>query len=284
MAQATKKAITWLDGRWHAGNPMAMGPMTHGVWLGSIVFDGARSVRGLVPDLDRHMARACVSARLLGLEPMLTPGEICELALDGVRRFDARAELYICPMFWADEGFAIPDPASTRFALSLYEAPLPENPGFTACLSSFRRPARDAAPTDAKASCLYPNVTRVVREANQKGFDTAAVLDPCGNLAEFAYTNLFLVKDGRAHTPAINGTFLNGITRQRVIQLLQDAGVAVVERAILPQELTSADEVFATGNYAKVQPCLGFEDRQLPPGPICQLAQKLYWDFAKASV
>lgn len=282
MAHEAGKAITWLDGRWHAGNPLAMGPMTHGVWLGSVVFDGARSVAGLVPDLSRHMARACVSARLLGLEPMLSPGEIEELALDGVRRFDAKAQLYICPMFWADEGFAIPDPASTRFALSVYEAPLPENPGFTACLSSFRRPSRDAAPTDAKASCLYPNVGRVVREAKEKGCDTAAVADPAGNLAEFAYTNLFMVKNGCAHTPAINGTFLNGITRQRVISLLRDAGVEVVERAIAPKELLSADEIFATGNYAKVQPCLGYEGRRLQPGPVYELARKLYWDFAKA--
>ncbi|CAA6604052.1 Branched-chain amino acid aminotransferase [Rhodospirillaceae bacterium LM-1] len=281
MSDETMKAITWLDDGWHAGNPKALGPMTHGVWLGSVVFDGARAIRGLAPDLARHMARACVSARVLGLEPMLTPFEIEELAWEGIRRFGADAELYVCPMFWADSGFAIPDPASTRFALSVYEAPLPTSPGFTACLSSFRRPARDAAPTEAKASCLYPNISRIVREAGQKGFDTAAVLDPCGNLAEFAYTNLFLVKDGAAHTPAINGTFLNGITRQRVISLLRDAGVEVIERAITPGELLAAQEIFATGNYAKVQACLRYEDRSLSPGPVYELARQLYWDFAK---
>jgi branched-chain amino acid aminotransferase len=153
-------------------------------------------------------------------------------------------------------------------------------PGFTACLSSFRRPARDAAPTEAKASCLYPNVARIVREANDKGFDTAAVQDACGNLAEFAYTNLFLVKNGVAHTPAINGTFLNGITRQRLIALLREAGVEVIERAIVPQELGEADEIFSTGNYAKLQACLRFEDRSLKVGPVFELARKLYWDFA----
>lgn len=281
MAHEAAKAITWLDGSWQAGNPKALGPMTHGVWLGSVVFDGARAVKGLAPDLNRHMARACASARFLGLDPMLSPGEIEDLAWEGIHRFGPEAELYICPLFWADDGFAIPDPATTRFALSVYEAPLPTAPGFSACLSSFRRPARDAAPTEAKAACLYPNVSRIVREANQKGFDTAAVQDACGNLAEFAYTNLFLVRNGQAHTPAINGTFLNGITRQRVIKLLKEAGVEVIERSILPAELDDADEIFATGNYAKVQPCLRYQGRQLQIGPVCELARKLYWDFAK---
>lgn len=281
MAHDPVKAVTWLDGHWHDGNPMALGPMTHGVWLGSVVFDGARAIAGLAPDLSRHMTRACASARFMGLEPMLTPFEIEELAWEGIHRFEASAELYVCPLFWADSGFAIPDPASTRFTMSVYEAPLPKTLGFSACLSSLRRPSREAAPTEAKASCLYPNISRIVREANLKGFDTAAVLDPCGNLAEFAYTNLFLVKDGVAHTPAINGTFLNGITRQRVIKLLKEAGVDVLERAILPSELQDADEIFATGNYAKVQPCLRYEDRTLPPGPVYEQARTLYWEFAK---
>ncbi|MBF0355088.1 MAG: branched-chain amino acid aminotransferase [Alphaproteobacteria bacterium] len=281
MAHEPGRAITWLDGEWHEGNPLALGPMTHGVWLGSVVFDGARAVQGLAPDLARHMARSCFSARFLGLEPMLTPVEIEGLAWEGIHRFKPDAELYICPLFWADSGFALPDPASTRFALSVYEAPLPKSLGFSACLSSFRRPARDAAPTEAKAACLYPNVSRIVREAGNKGFDTAAVLDPCGNLAEFAYTNLFLVRQGVVHTPAINGTFLNGITRQRVIALLRDDGLEVVERAIAPSELMTADEIFATGNYAKLQPCLCYETRNLSPGPVYERARALYWDFAK---
>jgi branched-chain amino acid aminotransferase len=86
-----------------------------------------------------------------------------------------------------------------------------------------------------------------------------------------------------AHTPAINGTFLNGITRQRVIALLRQAGVEVVERAIAPEELHGASEIFCTGNYAKVQACLRFEERSLQKGPIFELANKLYWDFANQS-
>ncbi len=275
------RALTYYDGDWHDGNPRLIGPMDHGMWLASTVFDGARSLGGLAPDLDRHMARSVISARKLGLDPMLMPLEIEELAWDGIRRFPPEAELYICPMFWAEDGFVEPDPASTRFALSVYESPLPRGPGFSACKSSYRRPARDAAPTEAKAACLYPNVARIGREAKQRGFDTAVVLDPSGNVAEFAYTNLFFVFDGVVTTPAINGTFLNGITRQRVIQLLRSAGVEVVERAVSFKELLLASELFATGNYAKLQPCIRLEDRAFTPGPVYEQARELYWAFAK---
>lgn len=280
---ATSAGLVYADGAWHEGNPALLGPRTHGVWLASTVFDGARYFEGSAPDLALHCARAVRSARLIGLNPMVTGDEIAELAWDGILKFPPRAELYIKPVFWADEGFIVPDPASTRFALALEEAPMPEPKGFSAVVSKFRRPARDMAPTEAKASCLYPNVARAVRQASEAGFDTAVMLDPANNVAEFAYTNLFMAKDGQVHTPAPNGTFLNGITRQRVVQLLRDDGVAVIERALTLEEVLEADEVFATGNFFKVGPCLRIEDRSFPTGPLYQRARALYWEYARAS-
>lgn len=276
------KALAFVDGAWREGNPRILGPQDHAVWLSSVVFDGARAFGGVAPDLDLHCARTVTSARMIGLEPAMTGAEITRLAWDGIGRFPSGSELYICPMFYAEHGFVVPDPASTRFVMTVYEASLPEPTGFSACLSSFRRPAKDMAPTEAKASCLYPNVARVGREAAQKGCDTAVVRDPNGNVAEFAYTNLFFAKDGVVHTPAPNGTFLNGITRQRVVALLREAGVEVVERAIDFAELLDADEIFSSGNYAKVQPCVRLEDRAFRPGPVYARARELYFAFAKS--
>ena len=237
----------------------------------------------MAPDLDRHCRRVVDSAKILGLVPTLSGPEIEALSWEAINRFPGDAELYLCPMFYAEEGFVMPDPDTTRFVLTVSESPLPPADGFTACLSSYRRPARDMAPTEAKASCLYPNVARVGREAAARGFDTAVVRDPNGNVAEFAYTNLFLVKDGAVHTPAANGTFLNGITRQRVIALLREDGAEVVERAIEVSEVLAADEVFSTGNYHKIGPCLRIEDRDLQPGPVYRRAHGLYWDFAAST-
>ncbi len=275
-------AYSYIDDHWEEGSPHIMGSMTHAVWMASVVFDGARAFEGVIPDLDLHCARVVESARVLDLEPMLTAGEIVEIAREGVAKFPKDAELYIRPMFYADDGFVLADPESTRFNMVVYELPMPEPNGVSACLSSFRRPAPETAPTDAKASCLYPNVGRSLREAHAKGFDTAVVLDPLGNVAEFATANLFLVKDGTVRTPALNGTFLNGITRQRVLQLLVDDGIAVEECRVGFPELLDADEVFQTSNYGKVLPVTRIEDHHLQAGPIYNRARKLYFDFARS--
>jgi branched-chain amino acid aminotransferase len=271
---------TYVDGKWLSGNPPILGPMSHAMWLSSLVFDGARAFEGVTPDLDRHCTRVVHSARHLGLGPMLSCGEILEIAREGITHFPSGSALYIRPMFWAETGFMGGDPESTRFALSVYDLPMPPPTGFTATLSPFRRPSFECAPTDAKAACLYPNSGRAVADARAKGFDNAVMLDLMGHVSEFASANIFFAKDGVAHTPVPNGSFLNGITRQRVIKLLRGAGIEVHERTILPAELHEADEIFATGNFGKVQPVTRFDKRHFEPGKITGRARELYWEFA----
>ncbi len=280
-ADGANRSITYLDGAWHEGNVPLLGSMTQATWLSSIVFDGARAFQGLAPDLDRHCQRVIDSALAFRLAPMLTAQEIEELAWDGIRRFDKDAELYIRPMFWGEDGFIIPEPESTRFALVIHESPFPTGSGFSACKSSYRRPTPETAPTDAKASCLYPQAARAMREAHERGFDNCVLLDQMGNVAEFATANVFIVKDGVAATPVPNGCFLSGITRERVIQLLREDGVEVQERRVTFPELQDADEVFSTGNYAKVYPVTRIEDRDLQPGPVAKRARELYFDYAR---
>lgn len=273
-------AWTWYRDRWHEGNPMIMGPMTHAPWLGSCVFDGARAFEGVAPDLDLHCQRIVRSAESFGLRILKSAGEIEELIRDGIARFPKGAELYLRPMFWAADGFVDVDPESTEFSVSVYDSPLPKPKGFSLTLSPFRRPSYEYAPTDAKAACHYPNSARVMRDAKARGFDNAVMLDPLGNVAELATANIWIVKDGAAHTPAPNGTFLNGITRQRIVKLLRQAGVTVHERAIRWEEFAEADEVFSTGNYSKVMPVVRVDARNLQPGPVAARARQLYWDYA----
>ncbi|MEH6727286.1 MAG: aminotransferase class IV, partial [Hyphomicrobiales bacterium] len=143
-------------------------------------------------------------------------------------------------------------------------------------------PTLTTMPVNAKAGCLYPNNGRMLREAQAAGFENALCCDMLGNVAEFATANAFLVKDGKVATPVPNGTFLDGVTRQRVIALLRSAGTEVFETSLTYDDFRSADEVFATGNYSKVMPITKFEDRALEPGPVSALARELYWQFAHA--
>src|SRR4029079_7963043 len=96
------KTWTFFDGDWHEGNAPIMGPRTHAVWLGSMVFDGARAFEGVMPDLDLHCARVNVSAAKLMLKPCVATEQWLELVAEGVKRFDKDAELYIRPMYWAE--------------------------------------------------------------------------------------------------------------------------------------------------------------------------------------
>jgi branched-chain amino acid aminotransferase len=135
-------------------------------------------------------------------------------------------------------------------------------------------------PTDTKAGCLYPNNARAIREARARGFDNALVCDMLGNVAETATSNVFLVKDGTVQTPAANGTFLNGITRQRVVALLRAAGLTVLESTLRYEDFEEADELFSSGNYSKVVPVIRIGERDLQPGPVYRRARELYWEFA----
>jgi branched-chain amino acid aminotransferase len=87
-------------------------------------------------------------------------------------------------------------------------------------------------------------------------------------------------RDGVVLTPAPNGTFLNGITRQRVIALLRDAGVPVIEKSLTYADFQGADEIFSSGNYAKLSPVTRIDDRALQPGPFYRKVRELYWTYA----
>lgn len=272
--------LTYFKGQWAEGNVPLFGATDHSVWLGSSVFDGARAVRGHMADLDLHLERVIRSAERLGLQCPLTVSEMTALVHEGVAKFPADAELYIRPLVFGCEGFLVPEPEHSGFALTLFDAPMPPFTGFSAGLSPLRRPDADMAPTDAKASALYANSTRVMREAKTRGFDNGVVLDSEGNVAEFATSNLFLVTpEGKVVTPIPNGTFLAGITRARVIALLAEQGVAVEERKVAPAELEQATEIFSTGNYGKVTPCVRYEGRTLPVGPVATRARDLYFAY-----
>jgi branched-chain amino acid aminotransferase len=270
---------TWFDGQWSEGNTPLVGAMDHAVWLASTVFDGARSIHRMAPDLRAHCERTVDSAGKIGLEVPVSVERMMQIAIEGIHRFPEDVDLYVRPLVFGSEGLLVP--TASKFALTLFEAPLPPLAGFSAGLSSRRRPSPMSATTDAKASALYPNVARALREAKEAGLDNAVILDPEGNVAEFATANLFFVTDrGAVVTPAANGTFLAGITRARVIKLLAGEGIPVEQRAVARAELDAAREMFSTGNYGKVMPCTRYGAREMPIGPIATRARELYMAYA----
>ena len=280
-----RKIWTWFEGEWHQGNVPIMGSADHGTWLGTMVFDGARAFSNVTPDLDLHCARVNHSTIAMGMDEVIETGKILELAQEGVGKFDPGAELYIRPMCWSTESGQMtvdPLPSSTRFALCLEEAPMPPYAGTTLTTTRFIRPTLSSAVVNAKAACLYPNNARMLKEAQDKGFANAISCDALGNVAETATSNIFMVKNGEYYTPIPNGTFLAGITRARVIKLLKDAGEVVHETTLNLDDFRAADEIFLTGNYSKVTPCVKFEERDFQIGRKTTQARDMYMEWAGA--
>ena len=122
---------------------------------------------------------------------------------------------------------------------------------------------------------------RALVEAARRGFDNAITFDAAANVAELATANLWIARDGVAMTPVSNGTFLNGITRQRMLQLLREAGLEAIETTLTRQDILDADEVFSTGNYGKVLPITRVEERHYQTGRVYRKARALYFEFAK---
>jgi branched-chain amino acid aminotransferase len=277
---------TYFEGQWHDGDVPIMRAADHGAWLGTTVFDGARMVNGLTPDLLPHCARVNKSAEALLITPTVEATDMVQIVREGLKLFSEVAAVYIRPMYWALDGgptAVAPAQGATGFAICLEEIPF--NPTATTTLTTtrFRRPVMESAVVNAKAGCLYPNNARMLVEARDKGFGNALVADAMGNVAETATANVFMVRDGVTFTPIPNGTFLAGITRARHISNMRGAGMEVHEAILTFDDFRSADEVFISGNMSKVTPVTAFDDVKYQEGPVTRKVRELYWDWAASA-
>lgn len=274
---------TYFEGAWHDGDVPIMRAADHGAWLGTTVFDGARFVNGLAPDLAPHCARVNRSAEALMITPTVSASDMEIIIRDGLRAYPPGAAIYIRPMYWALDGgetAVAPKEGATGFAICLEEIPFRPDATTTLTTTRFCRPVMESSVVNAKAGCLYPNNARMLMEARAKGFGNALVADALGNVAETATANIFIVRDGVTLTPVPNGTFLAGITRARHISNLRDAGMPLEEAVLSFDDVRQADEVFMSGNMSKVTPVTAFDDRQYQEGPITKQVRTMYWDWA----
>jgi len=277
---------TYFNGTWHEGDIPVMTAADHGAWLGSTVFDGARYLDGVAPDLEAHCARINRSAGAISITPSKTTEEIVAIAWEGLAMYDRSAAVYIRPMYWGIEGGylgIVPGTAPAGFALCLEEIPMaPASASVRLTTTRFRRPVLENAVVNAKAGCLYPNNARMLMEAASKGYDNALVADAMGNVAETASANIFMTRDGEVFTPIANGTFLAGITRARHISNMRAAGMTVHETVLTFEDFRTADEVFMSGNLMKVTSVSEFDGTHYQSGPVTARVREMYWDWAKS--
>lgn len=243
--------VPWKDSRLHV--------LSHGLHYASCVFEGERVYNGEIFKLREHTQRLIDSGKELGFEIPYSLEELEQATRDTVAS-QGFADAYVRPVAWRGSEMMGVSAQETKInvAIAVWEWPSYFSPearmrGIRLTTSKWRRPAPETAPVHAKAAGLYMICTLSKHDAEAKGYDDALMLDYRGRIAESTGANIFLIQDGKIHTPTPD-CFLDGITRRTVISIAKKHGYEVIERAIMPEELANTSEIFVTGTAAEVTP------------------------------
>jgi branched-chain amino acid aminotransferase len=276
-----RDGFIWFDGKMVPWRDAKIHVLTHGLHYASAVFEGARAYGGQIFKLTQHSERLGNSAKLLGFSLPFSTAEI-DAACRAVLSANGHVDAYCRPIAWrgSEQLGVSAQQTKIHVAIATWEWPSYFSPelrekGIKVAFSKWRRPAPDTAPTASKAAGLYMICTMSKHEAEAQGCQDALMLDYRGQLAEATGANMFLIKDGIIHTPKPD-CFLNGITRQTVIELARTRRLTVVERAMWPEELATADEIFLTGSAAEVTAVGQIADYHYQVGPITRMLRDDY--------
>jgi branched-chain amino acid aminotransferase len=247
--------------------------LTHALHYASAVFEGERVYNGRIFKLKEHSQRLIDSGRILGFEVPWTIEQIMAASNECVRANNIK-DGYVRPIAWRGPEQMGVSAQHTKIHMAIavwdwgaYFSPEARLKGIRMTWAKWSRPAPNTAPTKAKATGLYMICSLSKHAAEAEGYEDALMLDWRGQIAEATGANIFLVIGGELHTPTPD-CFLNGITRQHVIALARARQLKVVERAIMPDELAKASEVFLTGSAAEITPVSEIGQYKFTPGAI----------------
>ncbi len=282
-----RDGVIWFDGALVQWRDAKVHVLSHGLHYGSCVFEGERIYNGRVFRLSEHSQRLIDSAQILGFKIPYTVEELVQ-ATHKVVAAQGIVDGYVRPIAWrGSEEIEIYAPHSKiHVAIATWQWPTifgqhKRTEGIRLKLSHWVRPAPNMAPVHSKAAGLYTICSLGRIDAVQGGYDDALMLDYRGYVAEATAANLFFMRDGKLHTP-IPDCFLNGLTRQTVIDLAKKHGLEVIEGHFLSEDLQRAEEVFLTGTAYEVQPVSAIEDQLYVVGPITQLLMKIFGEHVRA--
>jgi branched-chain amino acid aminotransferase len=268
-----RDGVIWFDGQLVPWRDAKIHVLTHGLHYGSCVFEGERVYGGNVFKLTEHDRRLHESARLLGFELPYSV-ETLDEATRQVVAGNGIVDGYVRPVAWRGSEVMGVAAKQSRIHVAIatwvwpsYFSPETKMRGIRLTISKWQRPSPASAPTASKAAGLYMICTLSKHAAEDEGYDDALMYDYRGLVAEATGANMFLVIDGQLHTPTPD-CFLNGITRQTVIDLAKRRGITVVERHIPAEDLARASEVFVTGSAAEVTPVREIGPHNYQPGQI----------------
>ncbi len=265
--------LIWLDGKLVPTAEAKISVLTHGLHYASCVFEGERAYGGEIFKCTAHSERLRNSAQILDFEIPFSVADI-DAAKRLVVEKNATPNCYVRAIAWrGSEQLGVSAHNNViHLAIATWEWPSYFDPaqrlkGIRIDLADYRRPDPKTAPVMAKAAGLYTICTISKHRAERKGYADAMMLDWQGRVAECTGANIFFIKDGKIHTP-IADCFLNGLTRQTAIALARKRGIEVIERRIMPEELSGFTECFITGTAAEVTAVSEIADWRFTPGAI----------------
>ncbi|MEM8650091.1 MAG: branched-chain amino acid aminotransferase [Pseudomonadota bacterium] len=274
----------WFNGEMVEWENAKVHVLTHGLHYASSVFEGERAYEGQIFKLQEHTERLFYSAHELGMEMPYTVDEINQACIDTLEQ-QGLEDAYIRPVAWRGSEMMGVSAQSNKInvAIAVWEWPSYFDPeerrkGIRLDRAKFRRPDPATIPCFAKAAGLYMICTLSKHEAESKGYADALMLDYRGHVAEATGANVFFIKDGVIHTPTPD-CFLNGITRQTVVDLAKARQIEVIERTIMPEEMADFSECFLTGTAAEVTPVSEIGEYSFTPDTI---SFQLMEDYDKA--
>lgn len=265
--------VPWGDAKVHV--------LTHGLHYGSCVFEGERAYDGVIFKSTEHSTRFRKSAEIMDFEIPYSVEEL-NAAKNKVVAMNGGGDQYVRPVAWrgsemmavAAQDNKIHVAIATWLWPSMFD-PETKMKGIKLDIAEYRRPDPQCAPVHAKAAGLYMICTISKHKAEKKGYADAMMLDWQGRVAECTGANIFFTRDGAIHTP-IADCFLNGITRQTVIQLAKKQGLELIERRIMPEELSTFNECFIVGSAAEVTPVAEIGPYRFTPGNISRTLMDAY--------
>ena len=271
----------WYNGEFVEWQNATTHVLNHGLHYASCVFEGLRVYGEKIFKLEQHTDRLFHSAERMGMSIPFSKEELNFAQEETVKKMNIKYG-YVRPVAWRGSEMMAVSAQKNRInvAVATWEWPSyfskeDRLKGIALQTAIWRRPAPDTIPTDAKAAGLYMICTLSKHEAEKNGYSDALMLDYKGRISESTGSNIFFVINGEIHTP-IPDCFLNGITRQTVIDIAKSQNINVIEREIYPDEIKNADEIFLTGSAVEVTPVGKIDDQIFNVGEVTKTVSELY--------
>lgn len=276
----------WYNGNFFIKDQCPISPLSHGLHYGTGAFEGIRVYNGKIFKLEEHIERLFLSAKMLTFEIPFLAQHIADICKELIKINDIQNG-YIRPLIFLDDTrMEIGNKFNNTNVLiacwprnDQYHSSLAGKKSYNLTISSIMRIPPKAFPYKAKATGLYVINHLVRKDAIDKGYDDALMLDYKDMIAEATTSNFFMVKDNQLHTPTTE-CCLNGITRQTIIQIAKNNDIEVIERNITPEELPSASEAFLCGTVSEITAISSINGHKYGNNPI---TQKLYEYFYQAT-